>query len=657
MTFDEIILHNFGVYLGRQAVSLKPTLRKPIILFGGLNGVGKTTLLDAFQLSMFGKFANCSNRDNLAYDKFLAKCVHKAVDLKDGSAVSVRFRHSTNGVEHTFQINRSWRINRKNLSETVEVLRDGEYDPVLTETWHEHAEQFMPLRISSLFFFDGEKIKDLANFGKSTDLIATGINQLLGLDLIDQLMTDLVVLEKRKKVNLTDKFKRKQIEQIEGKIRNLSKRKNDLLWQLQDSEKVKKLLDAQIKVIDEKFRLEGGDLYKNREALESEREKAIKEKEEIEDTLMELAGSELPFTLVKEDLRQIIELSEIEEKATDNEKLYDTIKQRDKAILDELKKKAISPEIVNEVQSLFEHDLKERSVFKEVKRYLDLDKDTRASIKFICEESLQSLVSKTKAFISERNSKTVQIENLDRKLASVPETEVIAKIVKEKEMLKKSRRECEINHEVLSREFQEIEKSIAAAERELDKELTRELESEYEQNTAVRIIKHSEKARGTLETFKDKVIAHHLKRIQGFVLDAFKQLLRKETLVAGLTIDPKTYETKLFGKDNGHLDVRRLSAGERQLLAVSLLWGLAQASGRPLPTIIDTPLGRLDATHRMHLVKRYFPHASHQVLLLSTDEEISDKYYRMIKPWVAKEYHLEFNESEESTTIKRGYFW
>jgi DNA sulfur modification protein DndD len=100
----------------------------------------------------------------------------------------------------------------------------------------------------------------------------------------------------------------------------------------------------------------------------------------------------------------------------------------------------------------------------------------------------------------------------------------------------------------------------------------------------------------------------------------------------------------------------RLSAGERQLLAVSLLWGLAKASRRPLPAIIDTPLGRLDSSHRRHLVERYFPHASHQVLLLSTDEEIGGEYLDAIRPSVGHSYLLEFNEAERSSTVKPGYF-
>jgi len=99
-----------------------------------------------------------------------------------------------------------------------------------------------------------------------------------------------------------------------------------------------------------------------------------------------------------------------------------------------------------------------------------------------------------------------------------------------------------------------------------------------------------------------------------------------------------------------------LSAGEKQLLATSLLWGLARASGRPVPTIIDTPLGRLDSSHRKHLIERYFPFASHQVLLLSTDEEIVDKYYKELEPYVARSYLLQHDEIKGQTTIQQGYF-
>ncbi|SHH63390.1 DNA sulfur modification protein DndD [Desulfofustis glycolicus] len=658
MIFDEITIHNFGVYLGRNTVSLKPQNdQKPIILIGGFNGGGKTTFMDAFQLALFGKFSNCSNRGSLAYDKYLQKSIHKSVDPKDGAAVNLKFRHSVNGVERSYEVRRSWKLNRKNISETVEVLCDDRLDAVITEAWHEHAEQFLPQRISSLFFFDGEKIKDLAEFNKSTELISTGINQLLGLDLITQLMTDLVVLEKRNKLKLTEKGKRARIKTVEDNLRELSKKKEELNWQISESKKVLALIEKHIIEIDETFRIEGGELYQKREELELNKSTALKELSEIQNKLVELSGSELPLALISGQLRQILEQSEIEERASDNERLYDILRERDKAIKKELKSKGLSESAYMQIERLLSNDLKERASFREVDRYLHISADTRASIKDILNGSICKIASETLALLSRKGNIEEQIENLDRQLATVPDAEAIAQVIEQKEKTRLRKQEADISHGVLLKEIENIDKSIAAAEREIEKELEKEINSEYEHDSAARIIQHSKRSRKTLSLFREKVTRHHLERIERYVLGAFRQLLRKESLVTTLKLDPKTFEPEIMGADGRTVDAQRLSAGERQLLAVSLLWGLAQASGRLLPTIIDTPLGRLDTTHRTHLVKRYFPFASHQVMLLSTDEEINEKYYRMVKPWVSQEYHLEFDESKQSTIIRKGYFW
>ncbi|MFN7658955.1 MAG: DNA sulfur modification protein DndD, partial [Dolichospermum sp.] len=78
-----------------------------------------------------------------------------------------------------------------------------------------------------------------------------------------------------------------------------------------------------------------------------------------------------------------------------------------------------------------------------------------------------------------------------------------------------------------------------------------------------------------------------------------------------------------------------------------------------LPIAIDTPLGRLDSSHRNNLVERYFPSASHQVILLSTDTEIAKKEYQNLKETeaIAREYLLQYNSNKRETTIKPGYFW
>ena len=91
-------------------------------------------------------------------------------------------------------------------------------------------------------------------------------------------------------------------------------------------------------------------------------------------------------------------------------------------------------------------------------------------------------------------------------------------------------------------------------------------------------------------------------------------------------------------------------------MVISLLWALAICSKKKLPVIIDTPLSRLDSAHREALIKTYFPNASEQTIILSTDSEIDERYYSMMKDSVGDEYTLNYCDKTRTTTIKPGYF-
>ncbi|MFO1003455.1 MAG: hypothetical protein U0936_24245 [Planctomycetaceae bacterium] len=136
----------------------------------------------------------------------------------------------------------------------------------------------------------------------------------------------------------------------------------------------------------------------------------------------------------------------------------------------------------------------------------------------------------------------------------------------------------------------------------------------------------------------------------------FQFLLRKQAFVDHVEIDPETFGITLFDTLGATVPKDRLSEGEKQIFAISVLWGLAKASPRPLPAIIDTPMARLDSEHRTHLVERYFPNASHQVIILSTDAEVDETYYPKLEPFISHEYHLQYNEKEQLTTAEEGYF-
>ena len=179
---------------------------------------------------------------------------------------------------------------------------------------------------------------------------------------------------------------------------------------------------------------------------------------------------------------------------------------------------------------------------------------------------------------------------------------------------------------------------------------------ELDQDDLNRTITYSRSVRSTLEDFRRTLLVRNAKRIATLVLDGLRHLLRKQRLVSDLEIEPSSFALTLRRPNGDPLSTATLSAGERQLLAVALLWGLARAADRPLPAIIDTPLGRLDSTHRAHIVERYFPAASHQVVLLSTDEEITSTYWQTLRPHVGRTYTL-VHDDANACTGRRGVLW
>ena len=141
------------------------------------------------------------------------------------------------------------------------------------------------------------------------------------------------------------------------------------------------------------------------------------------------------------------------------------------------------------------------------------------------------------------------------------------------------------------------------------------------------------------------------------VAACFNRLCRKGDVVTQIDIDAVTFAVTLFDRQGRAVPKEELSSGEKQIFAIAMLWGLAQTSGRPLPVIIDTPLGRLDSDHRRNLIEQYFPHASHQVVLLSTDTEVDQPLFDELGPSVSHSFHLHYREEDAQTELTDGYFW
>lgn len=656
MIFDSIILENFGAYGGRQEAILTPQEGKPIILFGGLNGGGKTTLLDAIQLALYGAKARISNRGRLAYKDYLRDSIHRGTDPGEGAAVVVRFRRMIDGEPRHFELRRSWRQGIKGIEETVRVLREGLPDDVFTDHWDEVIEAYLPSSIAHLFFFDGEQIKDLAEGGHAAEILGTAVHSLLGLDLVDRLEGDLKVFERRKRAESLDEAAIARVDQARRELEHLDKEQEQAATEAGALVNAAGRLAKQLQEKELIFRTEGGELYQQRTELEAKLITLRRSKSVREANFRDLISGPLPLLLIEPLLRKVEDVVRHEREIRHAKALVDVLVERDTEVLDSLRHCSIQAGAIAALESVLCEDRQRRQGLATKTMLLNAPDELAPHISHLRSVVLPNAEDQAKRFTADLAQLDEQIARVQLDLDRVPPGERIAVLQAELESARNAYSEKQSELESARIRVQGLIKQRTDAEMRFNRLCEQESDAHLVEDERRRMLKHSQKARITLTRFRTEIVKRHTATIESLMLESFQKLLRKSDLVTGLTINPETFEATLYGRDGKPLPFDRLSAGERQLLATSMLWGLARASGRPVPTVIDTPLGRLDSNHRANLVERYFPNASHQVLLLSTDEEIVNGYLKSLEPYISQTFLLAHDGGDGATSIQKGYF-
>ncbi|GGP94852.1 hypothetical protein GCM10010266_17500 [Streptomyces griseomycini] len=667
MLLRKITLEEFGAYRGKQSLDLTPKKNKPIILIGGLNGCGKTTLLDAIQLALYGNRARCSGRGAKPYETYLRESINRKADPQRGSAITLEFTILTDGQEHYYRVVRSWHISGKTLKEFLNVYVDESYgerakpqrtvDPdckfnrLLSEGWADHVESLLPLEIASLAFFDGEKIESLADPERAASVIESAVHSLLGVSTVHQLRNDLLALQRRQKLSdeeqhLLDKIRAQEIER-DSVLSEYEVAHQELAQCRTELGKAQRTLDS----LEAAFEKEGGHLFTRRVELENDKKQIVARLAEVRAELTQMASGPLPLLLVTPLLDDLREQAAIEQEARQSAQVLQVLEQRDQWLLD------LVPDTVRaDVLKQLETDRAQRSEKTDLAVDLRLPHDALAQLT-VLDELLERDTARSTQLLTSAAELSEQLDQLDRQLAGVPAHDKV-------EALQRSRDEqiVEVARVQAARDravarLEELKRRREYVTTLLERAHNEFVRTKVKAEEVERVITYSEKARKTLERFASALLQRHIGKLETAVLKSFQELMRKQGLVRGLRIDTDKFTLTLVDADGERIDPSRLSAGERQLLAVSLLWGLMRVAGNRLPSVIDTPLGRLDSRHREHLVDRYFPNASDQVLLLSTDEEIDEYLLGRLKKSVAHTYTLVHDDTEFTTSVVEGYWW
>ncbi len=636
MQLKSLTIENFGIYKGVHTVDLTVTEEKPIVLFGGLNGGGKTTFLDALQLVLYGKHAKCSNRGTQAFGSFLASTKNRFSDQSESVSLTLEFTHKAETDEYTYIVKRAWSVasSPENTKDKLKVFCNGEVDEFVSSNWDDFVNEFIPQSLSDLFFFDGEKIENLANPERSSELIQTGLENLLGLDLLTQLRSDLTVIENERKKSNIDENLIKRVSDCEDEIGEHDIVLRTLRNEAASLEEEISALNVAIKKARQTARMSGAHLIEERDSIKFELGAIDRQLKDNLQQRVKIDAGACPLGLIPKLLEETKQQIAIEEK------------------LNTLTQGKVDTNTLNAINQLVEDKQNERRSFAASDCYIDLP----SSIFIGLDERIASEQAERKKLIKLREELEEKQALFIKQEEAIPDYNDVKAILSELAAL-----EAEFESKATLLEHNKALLAQAIAKRDVlntryTSLLTQQNKDTFEQKRTLQVCDHVNKLKATMHSFAKSMIKENIALIEQKIAEKFIGLTRKDSLINAVSVDTETFSLTLLSHEGEALAPSRLSAGERQLLAIAILSALAEVSGKELPTVIDTPLGRLDGKHRTKLIKNYFPKAASQVLLLSTDEEITGKYYDDLKPFVNREYQISFDEVNKSSNISEGYF-
>ena len=658
MIFKKIELHNFGIYCGDHELQLDKLVDKNITLVGGMNGRGKTTILDAIFITFYGKRALPLIQDEVKnYNNLMARFINKSA-TDQWTSVSVTLDLEDDGPT-ILTVQRRWTLHKGKVLEELTVTKDGLKDKYLSDNWNYYVEEIIPFGISRFFFFDNEQIAKIAD-DEAFNEIKDSIKAVMGVTNIDKLLADVQAVMKEKQAKVTaesndstlDELKEVEagIMELEQKLATIRMERAGIVPRL---EKTSQDLEA----LEQRFWRSGGNLGLKREEIEQEKARLVSEEEAIKQRQLAMAvNPATPLALCRGLVQQTYNAAkEAQGKkyAHYSRPLVAEIVDR---ITDKIEAMDIDAVTKLKLQMLLAEELEHYPAEAIEGEESAISPSSLLILENLIDRGFLGIISQRNALIQQMEENENALLQIDAHLSSNAEksnaADLLAKI-REKDRIRDNFR-YEIDR--LDQQFDSINVQLEALNNKRFKLIKKIADKENSGDDDERILAYAAKTISVMETFKLRLQESKVKELEANITSCFKFLAQKEAMITSVEVDPTSLDIILRDYNGGILLKSQLSAGEKQMFAIAIIWGLALSSGYKLPVVIDTPMARLDSAHRYNFINRYLPNASSQVIVLSTDEEVNGQYLDQLREHIGTYYTLKYDEVAKSTSILSGYF-
>lgn len=669
MWISKIELTNFKSYPHAEFNFPEPTGGKNIALVGGMNGYGKTSVLEALYLCLYGKDAmvhlaraGLKTDDYRGYPTFLERAFNGEARRDGQDQMTVRvivYRSKTKAIDICRRwffksTNGQWLEDEAVVREIVKGVasvpkKDGKAGFLLADLLDD---QFVPAHIAPFFFFDGEEVKKLADQSR-IEQVKQGLEGLLGIVLLRNLAERLKTFEQTKRSTISN-VDGENIERMlealttdEGKLKVLHNK-------LEENRQKLSILKAERNSHFERIAASGGgggDIATVKDLVE-EREQLRNAQKDAQKALERILAEKLPFHLMPKSLlsdfkRQLNEEIALSEWQTECRSLQPKRDKFEAAFLT-LENPAVQPPLTDEQvdavkrrievawASLF-HPAPANCAEKVIHPYLHESLRTRA-LSFL--DSLSVGQQEVHDLLGEQREFGERIDELNRKISRVEGIDRDGTLAELKTNLTKISGEIEALEDVIRTEEREAV-GLDISVTNVKSRYTQEVKRRDESSPARDLLNKSERVRAVLEEVVPLLFPLKVQALGQAMTKVYKQLAHKNQ-VSKITID-NDGTTRILGKTGKEMSFDR-SAGENQIFATALIAGLAEVSQVKAPMVVDTPLGRLDSKHRQNIFEFWTNNPERQVILLSQDQEIDPAFFKKIEKNVAITYLLEHEE-------------